>query len=80
MGLANDIRIWIMGAMESMIDALVTRLATHRGRWPVLAEASGVPISTLRKIAQGVVKNPRVGTVDKLSQALDALDEHAPKQ
>lgn len=80
MGLAINIRIWIIGAMESMIDSLVTKLATHRGRWPVLAEVSGVPISTLRKIAQGVVKNPRVDTVDKLLQALTSLAEEAPPQ
>lgn len=66
--------------MDSMIDTLVTRLATHRGRWPVLAEVSGVPISTLRKIAQGVIKNPGVGTFERLSQALDSLADDAERE
>lgn len=66
-----------MSAMDSMIETLVFRLGQHRGHWPVLAEASGVPVSTLRKIAQGVVKNPRIGTVDKLHKALDACEVQA---
>ena len=65
--------------MDSMIDTLVTRLATHRGRWPVLAEASGVPISTLRKIAQGVIKDPGVSTFQRLSQAMDSLATEAER-
>lgn len=59
---------------HSSIGNLVTRLAAHKGRWPRVAHASGVPISTVRKIAQGHTKNPRIETVDRVNSALDALD------
>lgn len=54
-----------------MLEALKTRLETYKGQWPALSAESGVPVSTLRKVAQGAVKNPRIATVDKLSRALD---------
>jgi predicted transcriptional regulator len=57
--------------MDSMIATLRARLAQHKGRWPALAKRSEVPISSLRKIAQGHVKNPGVDTVDKLFRALE---------
>lgn len=55
-------------------ERLRTRLAAHKGRWPQIADASGVPISTVRKIAQGVTPNPRVDTVDRLDRTLDSLE------
>lgn len=35
-----------------------------------IADAAGVPRSTLDKVRQGVSENPRIGTIEKLSTAL----------
>lgn len=53
---------------ESSIDLLKSRLQAHKGRWPVVAAGAGVPVSTVRKIAQGHTKNPRIETVDALNR------------
>jgi predicted transcriptional regulator len=60
--------------MDSTLAGIVTRLAVHKGRWPAVSDASGVPISTLRKIAQGHIKNPRIETVDNLRRGLDSVE------
>lgn len=62
---------------QSTLDTLKVRLAAKKGRWPDVARLSGVPISTVRKIAQGHTPNPRIDTVDRLIHALDAADRVA---
>lgn len=57
----------------SSIELLKARLAAHKGKWPDIAELADVPISTLRKVAQGHHPNPRIETVDRLNRALDSL-------
>ncbi len=58
--------------MESTtVDVLRLRLAAVKGRWPDIAELAGVPIKTLRKVAQGYTKNPRLETYEKIVSALD---------
>ena len=48
--------------------AYVTRqLAKRHGEWPAIAEATGVPYSTICKVAQGVHADPRVSTVQRLA-------------
>jgi hypothetical protein len=47
------------------------RKAGH-ARFPVIAEETGVPLGTLRKIAYGERDNPRVGAVQSL---LDFFEE-----
>lgn len=49
-----------------ILDQVKNKLAEIRGRWPDVAAASGVPVSTIRKIAQGVSKDPGVLTVQRL--------------
>ena len=44
-----------------------------KGRWRELSEASGVPYSTLTKVAQGKTKNPAFETVAALDRALRGL-------
>lgn len=56
------------------LATLRTRLAAHKGKWPHIADTADVPISTLRKVAQGVTPNPRVDTVDRLNRALDSIE------
>lgn len=51
---------------QSILATVRTRLEQNRGRLPTVAQESGVPYWTLVKIAQGVVRNPRVKTVQAL--------------
>lgn len=57
---------------ESSITRLRGRLQAIKGRWAVVAKGSGVPVSTVRKIAQGYTRDPRIATVDNLTRYLDA--------
>ena len=47
-------------------------LHARKGDWPALARQAGVPYSTMSKIAQGFIENPRIETVDKLLAVLRA--------
>lgn len=52
---------------EPLFDFVKRNLAATRGRWPDVAEGSGVPISTLRKIAQGQIADPAVTKVQAIA-------------
>lgn len=52
---------------EPMFEYVKRNLAATRGRWPDVSKGSGVPISTLRKIAQGQIEDPAVSKVQALS-------------
>lgn len=43
------------------------RLEQSKGRWPAVAEGSGVPYRTVQKIAQGEIADPGVSSVQKLA-------------
>lgn len=51
---------------DNMLAAVRQRLNSKHGEWPRISRATEVPYSTLAKIAQGVVVNPRIGTVQAL--------------
>lgn len=51
------------------------RLSETRGRWPDVARGSGVPISTVRKIAQGQIADPAVSKVEALADYFERLDQ-----
>lgn len=53
------------------VEVLKLRLAACKGRWPDIARLADVPIKTLRKVAQGYTKNPRVQTFERINAALD---------
>ncbi|MDE1138164.1 MAG: hypothetical protein PW999_00625 [Paraburkholderia tropica] len=55
------------------------RLAETRGRWPDVAKGSGVPISTVRKIAQGQIADPAVSKIEALTEYFERLDEFESK-
>ncbi|KKJ05649.1 hypothetical protein [Burkholderia gladioli] len=50
------------------------RLSETRGRWPDVARGSGVPISTIRKIGQGQIKDPAVSKIEALTEYFERLD------
>lgn len=58
--------------MEIDLHQYVVRELRARGRasWPTIAQASGVPTSTVEKIAYGVTANPRVGAIQALASTL----------
>ena len=41
-------------------------LALPRNEWPLISDASEVPLPTIQKIAHGHTKDPGVKTVEKL--------------
>lgn len=52
---------------EPIFDFVKRRLDETRGRWPDVAVGSGVPISTVRKIAQGQIADPAVTKVQAIA-------------
>ena len=60
------VRVLLLEKQMNLLDNVVKSLSSCRGRWPDVSEASGVPVSTVRKIAQGVSKDPGVKTVQRL--------------
>jgi predicted transcriptional regulator len=56
---------------SNLHERVVTRLQAHKGRWPTIAKRSGVPYSSLRKIAQGTTKTPAVENLETLDRFLD---------
>ncbi|WKZ84194.1 hypothetical protein N5B55_10390 [Ralstonia pickettii] len=59
---------------EKMSAYVRRRLNESRGRWPDVARGSGVPISTVRKIAQGQIADPAVSKVEALADYFEKLD------
>jgi predicted transcriptional regulator len=51
----------------SILESVVSNLIASRSHWEEIAEASGVPFGTLRKIGWRQTKNPRFDTVEKLA-------------
>lgn len=52
--------------MVSILEQVKRKLTASRGRWPEVSAGSGVPVSTVRKIAQGVSKDPGIQTIQRL--------------
>ncbi|MFC4518589.1 hypothetical protein [Cupriavidus pinatubonensis] len=64
---------------EKQFDYVLRRLHETRGRWPDAAAGSGVPISTIRKIAQRQIADPAVSKVQALADYFHRLDEFNAK-
>jgi predicted transcriptional regulator len=64
------------------IMTLLESIERVRGlSWPeleVIAKGAGVPFHTLRKIASGETRDPRVSTIAALQQYLTAADAARP--
>jgi predicted transcriptional regulator len=73
MGIDKIIRIGIIAGMnESLYQAVLRLLEARKGEWRSIAEESGVPYSTLCKVAQGHIESPSVHTVQTLYDYLTA--------
>ena len=63
--------MWIILAMSKPIYAAVLEmLDARKGEWRDIARDSGVPYSTLCKIAQGHIPSPSVHTIQSLHDFL----------
>lgn len=63
------IRIWVLATMDNSVPLYDLVMACFRAKLipqKIVAVESGVPFSTVAKIAQGAVKDPSVHTVQKL--------------
>ena len=49
-----------------MLTAVLASLNEAKGSWREISDASGVPYSTLCKIAQGSIENPGVAHIQSL--------------
>lgn len=52
---------------QPIFEYVLTGLERTKGRWPAVAEASGVPYKTLTKIAQREIADPGVSHIQKLA-------------
>ncbi len=52
---------------EPILEFVKRKLSENKGILTRVARDCDVPYSTLMKISQGVVANPRIGTIQKLS-------------
>lgn len=57
---------------ERILDDLVIKLRSRRGSLPEVSKASGIPLSTLRKISQRVNTNPTLRHVQALVDYFDS--------
>lgn len=61
-----------------MLNYVVAQLKARRGYRRRVSEGTGVPIKTLRNIATGVSKNPKVQTLHPLYEWLKAHEGECP--
>lgn len=52
---------------QSLHEYVLEQLQASRGRWPEVAEGSGVSKRTLEKIARLEIKDPGVSHIEKLA-------------
>jgi len=57
------------------IEGLRARLIAQRGRFPEIAKTAQVSHSWLSKFAAGKMRDPRIGSIERLVGALNAIDE-----
>jgi hypothetical protein len=60
------------------VELLRDRLRAHKGRFPAIAEETGLGIDWLRKFAQGRFKDVGVARYDTLEEWLDANGNRQP--
>ena len=61
---------------ESIYAFVLQRLESAKGRWPTVAEESGVALSTIKKIVRQEVKDPGVSLIEKLATYFREKDLH----
>jgi hypothetical protein len=59
----------------SLYEFVLDQLQSAKGRWPQVAEASGVSLRTLEKIARKEIHDPGVSHIEKLATYFRQTDE-----
>jgi transcriptional regulator with XRE-family HTH domain len=54
------------------LEILRADLDRARGQWPKIASETGLDHSTIARIARADIPNPRIQTVDRIREWLDA--------
>lgn len=62
---------------DSIYDFVMGRLEADTSNWKRVAEAAGVPYSTVYKIGKKIVKDPGVSHVEKLAKFYRENPRHA---
>ncbi len=52
----------------TMHQSVLAELEKRKGRWPEVAEATGISKRTIEKIARQEIKNPGVSHIETLNQ------------
>jgi hypothetical protein len=64
--------------MSTTMPTLRADLARAKGRWPQIAEATGINYFTIARIAGGRTPAPQIDTYEKLRGWLDTNLSNAP--
>lgn len=59
---------------EPMLEYVLRRLDETRGRWPAIADRTGVPYRTLQKIGSRLSGDPGVSHVQRLHDFFRAIE------
>lgn len=52
---------------DSIYAFVLAELAGSKGKWPLVADGSGVSVRTIQKIASGEIEDPGVSHIEKLA-------------
>lgn len=63
---------------EPLLTSVVRCLQEAKGSWARISRETGLPYSTIVRIAQGKVKDPRIGTLQPLIDYFCSIRFHAP--
>lgn len=58
------------GFNREMLTYVIEQLQLRKGDWPAVAFAAGVKYHTLKNLADGTVRNPRLKTVETIYEWL----------
>lgn len=62
---------------ESLYDFVMKGLQGTKGQWPAVAEATGVSVRTISKIARREIEDPGISHVEKLAKYFRENEQHA---
>lgn len=62
---------------QKLYDYVIERLAATRGKWPAVADGSGLSKRTLEKIARKEIPSPNVHHVQKLADYFHSQESNA---
>ena len=69
-----------MDTSIKLYDYVMAQLRSKRIPQRQVARESGVPFSTVSKVAQGSVKEPSVHTIQRLADYFRSLETHVERQ